>query len=56
MSANKAAWPHCPKCRRDLWQGFVGAPVRVIQGCAHCQLVFVDGKPVTRLDTVREEL
>lgn len=29
-------WPKCPKCRNPMWVGEVGAPVRVIHGCSHC--------------------
>jgi acetyl-CoA carboxylase beta subunit len=29
-------WPKCPECRNPMWRGEIGAPVRVILGCAHC--------------------
>ena len=29
-------WPLCPDCRRPMWRGYLGAPVRLVHGCSYC--------------------
>lgn len=29
-------WPICPDCRRPMWVGHLGAPLRVVHGCSYC--------------------
>jgi hypothetical protein len=29
-------WPKCETCGVDMWQVWVGSPLRLTQGCSQC--------------------
>lgn len=33
-----STWPKCPTCKSQMWLGQIGAPVRIIYGCSHCDI------------------